>query len=914
MEMKRVLKWLIIIGGIFSLTLVQASENEENLCKVIINFNNEGLNENKEENVECGSTINLPTTSEIVVPSNKQFENWKSGSENYSPGQEVVIDSDKTFYAKYQNIYTISFDMNGAVGVKPKDKTVLEGGLVTPPEYVLAYDFELEGWYKEAECIHKFEFEQERIYNNTTLYAKWVGYVNAYVYDNTNKEQGIGGTISYNNEEDLLSINKEGIEIGTEVSLKAKASKGYHFVRWVENKVDGEIKTEESTLNYTFDRTRTFYAIFEKNLFIEYTVAFESNGGSKVEEQIIKENEKCIEPENPHKNGYIFAGWYTDSNLTSKFDFNKAILNDITLYAKWIKDENAILDTMITSNINFVDFGKIEQNFSKEDSDKLIKKIVLTNVGINTIKITGKNPTNVGPFGTYWWDSETLIEPQESIELQLRLADSSPFANILGTYAGIYRFTAININDENDTYELELPAVVSVSKHHTLRFNTGTEQVIADQLVWDKENAIKPQDPIKENYEFIGWEDEENKLFDFSTPVIRDMNLQAHFEELFTLNYNLQGGFINQESTKAIKQIKQQMTLSYENLITKLNVVEPRGKTLDYVMIDNEKYELNSTYLFENDTTINYVWKNVESTIYDNIDYKDIFDYEFYLSHYEDIETKFKIGDTYDYDKILAHFVTYGMKEGRQASQTFNVYAYQANYVDIYNKYGTEYQPYYSHYLNHGIKERREASALKFAYIRNGSDYSRILNMTYYIDNNSDVATKYKTKVGYNYMGIFNQFLNYGMKEGRKTNSNFDVYIYQANYTDLYNRYGNDLKSYYLHYMNNGYKEGRNATTLEFAYTRDDLDYSKVLDIEYYIENNKDVASKYTTRGRYNYMGIFSHFVNNGMSEGRKSSPTFNVRIYKSNYKDLQDRFKDDYKLYYIHYINYGYKEKRRAY
>ena len=54
-------------------------------------------------------------------------------------------------------------------------------------------------------------------------------------------------------------------------------------------------------------------------------------------------------------------------------------------------------------------------------------------------------------------------------------------------------------------------------------------------------------------------------------------------------------------------------------------------------------------------------------------------------------------------------------------------------------------------------------------------------------------------------------FVNYGMKEGRQAKADFNAGVYRENYADLQSAYGNDLKSYYLHYMNFGKKEGRSG-------------------------------------------------------------------------------------------------------
>ncbi len=67
----------------------------------------------------------------------------------------------------------------------------------------------------------------------------------------------------------------------------------------------------------------------------EFTVTFESNGGSAVAAQDVLEGEKATEPANPTRFGYTFDGWFLDIELTTLFDFNTPIIVDVTLYAGW---------------------------------------------------------------------------------------------------------------------------------------------------------------------------------------------------------------------------------------------------------------------------------------------------------------------------------------------------------------------------------------------------------------------------------------------------------------------------------------------------------------------------------------------------------------------------------------------------
>lgn len=69
----------------------------------------------------------------------------------------------------------------------------------------------------------------------------------------------------------------------------------------------------------------------------QYTVTFNANGhGTAPAPQTIYYGYKASEPTAPRAIGYDFIGWYTDTNYTTKWDFNTMnITNNIILYARW---------------------------------------------------------------------------------------------------------------------------------------------------------------------------------------------------------------------------------------------------------------------------------------------------------------------------------------------------------------------------------------------------------------------------------------------------------------------------------------------------------------------------------------------------------------------------------------------------
>ena len=79
-------------------------------------------------------------------------------------------------------------------------------------------------------------------------------------------------------------------------------------------------------------------------------------------------------------------------------------------------------------------------------------------------------------------------------------------------------------------------------------------------------------------------------------------------------------------------------------------------------------------------------------------------------------------------------------------------------------------------------------------------------------------ATKYpdvKNVIGTNPDALYKHFVNFGMKEGRMLNQNFDPKAYIEAYPDIKAYCAGDYTKAYAHYVNNGKKEGRNLTTYE---------------------------------------------------------------------------------------------------
>ena len=66
-----------------------------------------------------------------------------------------------------------------------------------------------------------------------------------------------------------------------------------------------------------------------------FTVTFDSKGGSNITPKTIANGEAADKPGAPVWAGRGFAGWYTDEAYTQKYDFATSVTENITLYARW---------------------------------------------------------------------------------------------------------------------------------------------------------------------------------------------------------------------------------------------------------------------------------------------------------------------------------------------------------------------------------------------------------------------------------------------------------------------------------------------------------------------------------------------------------------------------------------------------
>ena len=226
---------------------------------------------------------------------------------------------------------TVDFISNG--GSVVSSVTVEKGSAISMPS-VVKEGHTLDGWYTSLDngvtLDEKWSFVNSVVSYDLTLYAKWT--INEYsISFNSN-----GGSV-------VNSINQN---YGTTLNLPTLVSKeGYTFAGWYSN----------VELTATFDTVSmpaqniTLYAKWNIN---QYTISFESNGGTPVDPITQDYDSPVILPSNLEKENYIFGGWFIDETLQVPYDIISIPSNNIKLYAKWDREDGLIYVESI--NISFL--------------------------------------------------------------------------------------------------------------------------------------------------------------------------------------------------------------------------------------------------------------------------------------------------------------------------------------------------------------------------------------------------------------------------------------------------------------------------------------------------------------------------------------------------------------------------------
>ena len=182
-----------------------------------------------------------------------------------------------------------------------------------------------------------------------------------------------------------------------------------------------------------------------------YTVTYDTDGGSAVNPNSVKENDKLLEPVAPTKNGYDFAGWYVGE---SAYNFENAVTTDLSLKAKWTKT---------TYTITFMD-------------GENVLELAPATYDIETATFALPEPTKVNYTFMGWFTDTAFTQSAHEVEK--------------GTYGNLVFYANFTLKNYGITYVL-YDGENSDGNPSTYNLNSTFPITLAN--------------PTKEGYEFLGW-------------------------------------------------------------------------------------------------------------------------------------------------------------------------------------------------------------------------------------------------------------------------------------------------------------------------------------------------------------------------------------------------------------------------
>ena len=336
--------------------------------------------------------------TEITAPDNPTrkgytFKGWDREIPETMPAENITVKAQWEI-----NQYTITFDTNGGSEIAPITQDY--GTEITAPADPTRKGYTFKGWDKEI--------PETMPAGNITVKAQWE--INQYTI-----------TFDTNGGSEIVPITQD---YGTEITVPDNPTrKGYTFMGW-----DKEIPKTMPAENITVK------AQWEIN---QYTIAFDTNGGSEIAPITQDYGTEITAPDNPTRKGYTFKGWDKEIPETMPAE-------NITITARWKDTEKPTGEIIIGTNkwnkfLNELTFGI----FFKDTQEVTINAVDNSGVVFVSYLVTDKELSeaelNSLVFRAY--EEPFCIDPNGEYIVYVMLVDE----NINITYLRSDRITLDNI-------------------------------------------------------------------------------------------------------------------------------------------------------------------------------------------------------------------------------------------------------------------------------------------------------------------------------------------------------------------------------------------------------------------------------------------------------------------------------------
>ena len=399
-----------------------------------------------------------------------EFKGWYTLKNDGDKVEGIALGTvgNKTYYARWQRSeYTIVYrNTENAVNGNPTSYNVESESITLIDPSKTGYTFA--GWYSDSDLSQVADTTiATGSIGDLEFYAKW----NAIVY-----------TVDYVLYEGVNGDNPTSYTIEDEITLCAATRDGYSFGGWF---TDSAFENAIDKIALGSTGNMTLYAKW----YYTGTVSFVTNGGSAIEPITQEYGTVLVAPEDPVRDHYTFAGWYSDEALQNEYVFSTMPDIDFTLYAKW-----EAVEYSITYVLNGGENGLNPDVYTVESAFDFAEA------------------TKTGYTFVAWYTLPDFT--------------SAPVSSIVaGTFGNMTLYANYSINS------------------YTISFDSAGGSAVAP-VTQEYDTAVSaPPAPTRNGYGFNGWLTEEGEAFVFDRIPAYDVALTADWELIeYTITYNLNGG------------------------------------------------------------------------------------------------------------------------------------------------------------------------------------------------------------------------------------------------------------------------------------------------------------------------------------------------------------------------------------
>ena len=279
----------------------------------------------------------------------------------------------------------------------------------------------------------------------------------------------------------------------------------------------------------------------------KYIVSFDTLGGNIIASQEVKSGEKVSKPVDPSKENFDFVKWIYQNN---DYDFNTPVKSDMTLTAVWAEKEKE----------------KFAVTLKLGDKIETLEVSELNEIDLDSLSFDKKDGYDV-----VWYLNGEKYD------------FTTPLTNAL-------------------TLEGKYEKVVS----YTVKFSSNSNTKVANQTVKSGETVKESSAITKYGYIFDGWY-LNNKKYDFSTPVTKNITLVAKWNEdesipRYTVTFDSDGG----SKVNAAKVIE-------NNTVGKPGNPTKSGFKFKEWQLDGKTYNFSTKVT--KDITLKAVWTELENFV-----------------------------------------------------------------------------------------------------------------------------------------------------------------------------------------------------------------------------------------------------------------------------------------------------------